>query len=500
MTSPNEEFDDELLSAYIDGELTALERARVEERLKSDPRAARLVEELRSLGAAIRSLPREPAPPNLRANVEAAADATPSGAGGDVSVLPMTPPYDRWAGYRRGLAWSAVAIAATLVLMAIQPEEANRDEQVVAKAEPRRRADRTVEDNRPGNAPRPMGEMRAPVEPEAAPAESSAGQSAPTGAPAPRSGGAEGRDSVAEDRFYDRSQPARDSTDRLAIEGENRSEAAADAIRLHAAAPADRSAATAEPPEIELLALSPESVAKFEQILTEHGIALQPEADDEETGAPSAGAPASLSLDKAKDEKLAEPQVERGLVEATAEQLDAVLEACLAQRSTFVRALAVDDSGAASASRALAVPGEGGAVAGGRLESSQRRSAAGGFGGGGAARPNAAGGAAAQAPSAAGSKKLGAEPSGGKAWRLAADGRADAAPSAARAVEGQAATAAAGAEGRGKEPARLAEAKSSVSSAADSPQEAIGDQVADAPQPGHVRAVFILRPSRPAPP
>ena len=32
MTLPNEQFDDELLSAYVDGELTAQERARVEER------------------------------------------------------------------------------------------------------------------------------------------------------------------------------------------------------------------------------------------------------------------------------------------------------------------------------------------------------------------------------------------------------------------------------------------------------------------------------------
>src|SRR5690606_650064 len=39
------------------------------------------------------------------------------------------PPRDRWQGFRRGLAWSAVAIAATLVLMVVQPEgnEGNRE-------------------------------------------------------------------------------------------------------------------------------------------------------------------------------------------------------------------------------------------------------------------------------------------------------------------------------------------------------------------------------------
>ena len=43
----HDDFDEELLSAYVDGELTAAERALVEERLRSDPTAAAELDGLR---------------------------------------------------------------------------------------------------------------------------------------------------------------------------------------------------------------------------------------------------------------------------------------------------------------------------------------------------------------------------------------------------------------------------------------------------------------------
>jgi hypothetical protein len=142
----NDEFDDELLSAYVDGELTAAERALVEERLRSDPTAAALVDELRSLSSAIKSLPRETLGRDLRAGVlaeveQARADLDSHGpaAQSHSTTLPLTP-VDRWAGIRRGLVWSALAIAATVLIAIFQPAELAQDERELARAEKRQAA------------------------------------------------------------------------------------------------------------------------------------------------------------------------------------------------------------------------------------------------------------------------------------------------------------------------------------------------------------------------
>ena len=139
----NDDFDDELLSAYVDGELTAAERALVEERLRSDPTAAALVDELRSLSSAIKSLPRETLGRDLRAGVlaeveQARADLDSHGpaAQSHSSTLPLTP-VDRWAGIRRGLVWSALAIAATVLIAVFQPAELAQKDRDLARAEKR---------------------------------------------------------------------------------------------------------------------------------------------------------------------------------------------------------------------------------------------------------------------------------------------------------------------------------------------------------------------------
>ena len=133
----HDEFDDELLSAYVDGELTAAERTLVEERLRSDPAAAALVEELRSLSSTIKSLPRETLGRDLRAGVlaeveQARADLDRHGP----ATLPLEP-IDRWQGIRRGLVWSALAIAATVVVAMFQPVEVNQGDRKLARAEKR---------------------------------------------------------------------------------------------------------------------------------------------------------------------------------------------------------------------------------------------------------------------------------------------------------------------------------------------------------------------------
>jgi hypothetical protein len=55
----NHELDDEQLSAYLDGELSADERAAVEARLATDPAAQQLLHELRSVSQSVQALPTE---------------------------------------------------------------------------------------------------------------------------------------------------------------------------------------------------------------------------------------------------------------------------------------------------------------------------------------------------------------------------------------------------------------------------------------------------------
>lgn len=137
--SANHDFDDELLSAYVDGELTTAERALVEERLRTYPAAAALVEELRGLSAAVKSLPRETLGRDLRATIlaeasEARADLAAHSPARDDQLEPL-PPHNHWQGIRRGLVWSAFAIAATLVFAIFQPAEENPERGDLAQAE-----------------------------------------------------------------------------------------------------------------------------------------------------------------------------------------------------------------------------------------------------------------------------------------------------------------------------------------------------------------------------
>ncbi len=56
---------EELLSCYLDGEVTPEERERVERLLRSDPEARRRLEELRWVRDALRALPARPLPEDL---------------------------------------------------------------------------------------------------------------------------------------------------------------------------------------------------------------------------------------------------------------------------------------------------------------------------------------------------------------------------------------------------------------------------------------------------
>lgn len=121
--------ENELFSAYIDGELTADEQAEVEQILNDNPEAQQLVDELRSLSHSLQSLPAYKLDQDLAARVLRQAEQEMLG---QPSALPATPlprfhnvdvpeaEPTSWARRLlrpRNFVWSAVAIAVAVLLM-----------------------------------------------------------------------------------------------------------------------------------------------------------------------------------------------------------------------------------------------------------------------------------------------------------------------------------------------------------------------------------------------
>jgi hypothetical protein len=185
-------FDDELLSAYVDGELTGEERAVVEARLESDPAARELVAELRGLSSTLRSLPRERSDEDVRSLVMAQIGVS------KVSLPSCEPGRNNL----RILLWPAVMIAAALMLMFTQGNEEPRDREL-AQVEPtkveadraageRLAADKVEESAREEGAAAPRGNL------EISAAEPPAGDMVADNAPAGGAGGMAAADGASE--------------------------------------------------------------------------------------------------------------------------------------------------------------------------------------------------------------------------------------------------------------------------------------------------------------
>jgi hypothetical protein len=130
------EFDDELLSAYLDDELSPQERARVESRLATDPASRQTLEQLRNVSQAVRELPREVVGRELRESVlrraEAAKQAGKTAAAAS-TISKIDAPNGSPAGLGdampkltigrtpRGWVWASLAVAAALLIMVFQP-------------------------------------------------------------------------------------------------------------------------------------------------------------------------------------------------------------------------------------------------------------------------------------------------------------------------------------------------------------------------------------------
>ena len=144
--------ENELFSAYLDGELSAAEQARVEELLARSPRARQLLDELRALSSTLQGLPPHKLDEDLSERVlrvgerrllaerpagRGPAPAPSAGAGPSTpaSAPAVPPPPDADGGSRlrrmlspRALGWSIMAVAVALLIMAFEPGRVAKDE------------------------------------------------------------------------------------------------------------------------------------------------------------------------------------------------------------------------------------------------------------------------------------------------------------------------------------------------------------------------------------
>lgn len=120
---PLPEFNDELLSAYLDDELTRKERVRVEERLAVDPAARQMLDQLRAVSQAVKDLPQESVGEDLREAI--LQRATLASADAKAELRETVPEAERprltIGRTARGWVWAGLAVAAALLIMIYQP-------------------------------------------------------------------------------------------------------------------------------------------------------------------------------------------------------------------------------------------------------------------------------------------------------------------------------------------------------------------------------------------
>ena len=138
MTDEPNNIDDELLSAYLDNELTPEERARVDERLAADPAARQLLEQLQAVSRAVKDLPPAPLGSDIRDTVLRRAEramliSNPADSGKNAAArgasLTDAPPRFTIGRSVRGWVWAGIATAAALAIMAFE-SNSNRDEKL----------------------------------------------------------------------------------------------------------------------------------------------------------------------------------------------------------------------------------------------------------------------------------------------------------------------------------------------------------------------------------
>ena len=118
----NREFNDELLSAYLDGQLSAGEAAAVESQLAASRESRLLVDELRTISQHVRELPRQQADADFADRVVRAAIAAKAHSNGQVQLAPAASSNRQSNKARRGARLPVVlagvaAVAAAVALL-----------------------------------------------------------------------------------------------------------------------------------------------------------------------------------------------------------------------------------------------------------------------------------------------------------------------------------------------------------------------------------------------
>lgn len=278
-------MDDELLSAYVDGELTDTELAAVETLLRDDPRARELVDQLRAVSTTLQALPRHKLDADLRESVlqRAVGDKAP--------MIEDTGSARRWV-------WAAMALAAALLLAIYLPEVDQEDPQL-AQAGGKKWEAAEAPARLEGPAEESVDEARLMAE----------------GASAPPAPGEIAEGNVVVEAESDRSV----LDDKLAVRRQ----------RERFVDPLSDSVST-ETYEVHLSPANPRvSPADFDQLLATHGIALRNESS--EPAGPSGGtalADADDSRDQSSFGKAAAAEVELVLVEAPLADIQEIITAC----------------------------------------------------------------------------------------------------------------------------------------------------------------------------
>ncbi|HVA51818.1 MAG TPA: zf-HC2 domain-containing protein [Pirellulales bacterium] len=135
---------DELLSAYLDGELTADERARVERMLAEQPESRQLLDELRAMKTSLERMPRTRLGHDFADQVLRQAEKellTTGGAeaadGDGESKVELSERDERrggftWQRMRRPLIWASLTLAAGLAIMFLDRDRAARRQVALA--------------------------------------------------------------------------------------------------------------------------------------------------------------------------------------------------------------------------------------------------------------------------------------------------------------------------------------------------------------------------------
>ncbi|MDY0166517.1 MAG: hypothetical protein RBS80_08230 [Thermoguttaceae bacterium] len=134
----------ELLSAHLDGELTAAEEACVGQFLSENPAARQLLDDLRNVSVTVQALPELRLGEDLSGHVLRQAErAILTGPGKPSIPEPASPPPTRrWqelfrrAVTSRGVAWSGAALAIALLIMLSSSPERQRERDVALAPKP----------------------------------------------------------------------------------------------------------------------------------------------------------------------------------------------------------------------------------------------------------------------------------------------------------------------------------------------------------------------------